>query len=247
MSLIEKFKKSVIAFICLGLLGVGQVWAQTSPTPTNFQELGKFTNFDGVVIDERCVREKLMDPGGDYARECEKEDNTETEIICINKKYPEDEGFLGLFNLFKTTLRITPETLPYLIRNVMIVAFAVLGVAALWMTIWGYYKWVGLINDSPDEATKVWKMFTNGLFGMLFALGSVALTWGIFYAAGVRQSNEEFFNIGEQISGYLSFPCEDLNSTACSKYNYSCKMDGRNCRKARDSEKLETIRTLGCG
>lgn len=200
-------------------------------------------NYKGVVIDERCAREKISDPNGGYANDCKIEENYESEIICRNLKYPESKGFFGVFDLFKTRLRVTPETLPFVIRTVMIVAFSVLAVSALWIAIWGYYRWIMALNNSPDEATKIWTVFRNGLFGLFFSLAAVVLTWGIFYAAGVRQSSEDFFQIGDEFTRYLSFPCEDLGSDNCSKYNYSCVYNSyiTKCETKPENEKAQMI------
>ncbi len=191
-----------------------------------------------MVIDERCAREKVADSKGGYAMDCKIEGNLESDLICRNLKYPENKGFFGLFDIFKTRLRVTPETIPYVIRSVMIVAFSVLAVSALWIAIWGYYRWIMALNNSPDEATKIWTVFRNGLFGLFFSLTSIVLTWGIFYAAGVRRSSEDFFQLGDEFTKYLSFPCEDLGQANCDMYDYSCQFNvSSGCRKKDDKEK----------
>jgi len=221
----------VVGFMSLFLFN--SVFAQVTTT----------TAGTGVVIDERCAREKVTAPSGEYAKECNIEGNLESSLICSSYKYPENKGFFGALDLFKTRLRITPETLPYVIRTVITVAFSVLGVSALWLTIWGYYKWTIALNDSPDDAAKVWKLFTNGMFGLLFSLASLALTWGVFYAAGVRQSSESFFAVGDEFTKYLSFPCEDLSDADCKQYDYSCKFITSNCEPNPEAEKALIIST----
>lgn len=214
-------------------------------------------NFEGAVIDDRCTRERFADPEGPYARFCKLDENKELYIICLNKAFPEEQGFFGVFNLFKSRLRVTPETLPSLIRTVILVFFAVVGVTTFWMSVWGYYRWISTVNDSPDDAMKLWKFFTNGVFGLVFSLGALILTWGLFSALGVRKDNEDFFQIGEELAITLSMPCEDLGKdttgTACRQFNYSCRIEGgvasredetMSCVNAANDAKATTLRGM---
>lgn len=228
--------KKIILTIAVFILCIVSASAQTEGT------------LYGAVIDERCVREKVADPSGPYARFCQRDNNQETYIICLNRAFPEERSFFGIFDLFESRFRVTAETLPSLIRAVIIIAFGIVGVTALWMAIWGYFKWITALNSSPEDAAKVWRVFTNGVWGLLFALGSLLLTWGIFYAAGVRRN--DFFEVGNEISNLLSLPCEDLSANSCSKFNYSCKLTGDTitsaavCTNNTEDEKNQTIRGM---
>jgi hypothetical protein len=206
-------------------------------------------NFTAAVIDDRCTRERLADPNGNYAKFCSPDNNKEQYIICLNKAFPEESGFFGVFNLFKSRFKVTPETLPSLIRTVILTFFAVVGVTAFWMSLWGYFKWISALNDSPEDAEKVWKLFTNGIFGLIFSLAAIVLTWGLFYALGIRQNDDDFFQVGNEIADLLSLPCEDLgkdpSNKACLQFDYSCyPVAGGNCSNVPPDTKTLLIRNM---
>lgn len=199
----------------------------------------------GIIYDFRCQRERILKPEDNgYVDSCCIEGNTERQIECLEKEYPSDEKDTGLFgdggfSVFKADIVINKDTLPALIRLIISLPLAAIGLINIFMAVKITEEWFRAVwGNYKDDLVKLRTQFLNAWLGTAVSAGALLLVWLFFYVAGYRG---DIFDFTQDTNRLLDIDCISIErKDVCEKYEFSCVYDStEGCKTNPDEVDIE--------